>query len=40
VYFQVRAQTMGASGVARIASAPSADNILYEPSVAETPVET
>ena len=40
VYFQVRAQTMGASGGAWIASAPSADNILYEPNVAEAPVET
>ncbi len=31
---------MGASGGAWIASAPSADNILYEPNVAEAPVET
>ncbi len=36
VYFQVRAQTMSASGGAWIVSAPAADNILYEPSVAET----
>ena len=37
VYFQVRAQTMGASGGAWIASAPAADNILYEPVAVEAP---
>ena len=38
VYFQVRARTVGASGgAAWIASAPTTDTILHEPSVAEAP---